>query len=90
MPDERDALLLREFARSQRPLADAQFVAQVSERLQRFSARRLPGVVLAGALRGIFAGLSFGVVAPLRMRNAAFVALAALSVALWTLLGSSR
>lgn len=90
MPDERDPLLLREFARSQRPLADPQFVARVSERLQRFSARRLPGVVLAAALRGIFTGLSFGIVAPLRMRNAGLVALGALSIALWTLLGSSR
>jgi hypothetical protein len=90
MPDERDALLLREFARSQRPLADAQFVAQVRERLQLFSARRLLGVVLAGALRAVFTGLSFGIVAPLRMRHAGLVALAALGVALWTLLGSSR
>jgi hypothetical protein len=90
MPDERDTLLVREFARSQRPLADAQFVAQVRERLQMFSARRLLGVVLAGVLRAIFTGLSFGIVAPLRMRNAGLVVLAALGVALWTLLGGSR
>ena len=32
MPDERDVMLLREFARSQRPLADAQFVAQALAR----------------------------------------------------------
>ncbi len=90
MPDERDALLLREFARSQWPLADAQFVAQVRERLQVFSARRLMGVALAGALRAIVTGLSFGIVAPLRMRNAAFIALVALGVTLWTIVGSSR
>jgi hypothetical protein len=90
MPDERDTLLVREFARSQRPLAEAQFVAQVRERLQMFSARRLLGVVLAGVLRAIFTGLSFGIVAPLRMRNAGLVVLAALGVALWTLLGGSR
>ena len=90
MPDERDTWLLREFARSQRPLADARFVAQVRERLQVFSARRLLGVVLGGALRAVFTGLSFGIVAPLRMRNAGLVVLAALGVALWTLLGGSR
>jgi hypothetical protein len=90
MPDERETLLLREFARSQRPLADAQFVAQVRERLPVFSARRLLGVVLGAALRAIFTGLSFGIVAPLRMRNAGLVVLAALGVALWTVLGGSR
>lgn len=90
MSDERDALLLREFARSQRPLADAQFVEHVTERLQLLSARRLLGVALAGALRAISTGLSFGIVAPLRMRNAGLVALAALGVVLWSILGSSR
>jgi hypothetical protein len=90
MQDERDALLLHEFAQSQRPLADAQFVAQVRERLHSFSARRLVGVALAGALRAVFTGLSFGIVAPLRMRHAGLVALAALGVALWTIVKSSR
>jgi hypothetical protein len=47
-------------------------------------------VMLGGALRAIFTGLSFGIVAPLRMRNAGLVVLAALGVALWTLLGGSR
>jgi hypothetical protein len=90
MLDERDALLLQEFARSQRPLADAQFVAQVRERLQVFSARRLLGVALSGVLRAIFTGLSFGIVAPLKMRHAGLVALAALGLALWTIVNSSR
>jgi hypothetical protein len=90
MPDDRDALLLREFARGQRPLADAQFVAQVRERLQVFSVRRLLGVTIAGALLAISTGLSFGVVAPLRMRNAGLIALGAVGVVLWTLLGSSH
>jgi len=90
MPDERDALLLREFARSERPLADAQFVAQVTERLQVFSARRLLAVVVAGSLRAIFTGLTFGVVAPLRMRHAGLVALAAVGIAIWSILSSSR
>jgi hypothetical protein len=90
MLDERETLLLHEFARSQRPLADARFVAQVRERLPVFPARRLLGVALGAALRAIFTGLSFGVVAPLRMRNAGLVVLAALGVALWTVLGGSR
>lgn len=90
MPDELDALLLREFARSPRPLADALFVAQVRERLQVLSARRLIGVALAGVLRAIVTGLSFGIVAPLRMRNAGLVALAALGTVLWSIFGSSR
>jgi len=89
MLDERDALLLREFAQSERPLADAQFVAQVRDRLRVFSARRLLGVAVAGALRAIFTGLSFGVVAPLRMRHAGLVALAALGMALWSIVRSS-
>jgi hypothetical protein len=90
MSDEHDALLLHEFARSQRPLADAQFVAQVRERLPVFCMRRLLGVVIGGALLAISAGLAFGVVAPLRMRNAGLVVLGALGVTLWTLLGGSR
>lgn len=89
MPDERDALLLREFAQSERPLADAQFVAQVRERLHVLSARRLLGVVIGGTLGALFTGLSFGIVAPLRMRHAGLVAMAALGLALWTLVRSS-
>jgi hypothetical protein len=89
MPDDRDALLLREFARSERPLADAQFVAQVADRLQVFSARRLLAVAVAGPLRAIFSGFAFGVVAPLRMRHAGLVALGALGLALWSILNSS-
>jgi hypothetical protein len=89
MPDERDPRLLREFARSERPLADAQFVARVTERLPQFSARRLLSVVVAGSLRAIFTGLAFGVVAPLRMRHAGLAALAALGLALWSILNSS-
>jgi hypothetical protein len=90
MQDERDALLLREFARSQRPLADAQFVRQVRERLQVFSAGRLLAVALSGVIRAVFTGLSFGVVAPLRMRHAGLVALAALGFALWAIVKGSR
>ena len=89
MPDDQDALLLREFARSERPLADAQFVAQVTGGLEVFSARRLLAAVVAAPLRAILTGLAFGVVAPLRMRHAGLVALGALGLALWSILNSS-
>lgn len=89
MLDDRDPPLLGEFARSQRPLADAQFVAQVAERLQVLSVRRLLAVAIGGPLRAIFTGLSFGVAAPLRMRHAGLVAVAALGLALWTLFTGS-
>ncbi|HVH82704.1 MAG TPA: hypothetical protein VM713_00160 [Steroidobacteraceae bacterium] len=89
MLDDRDALLVREFAKSQRPLADAQFVAQVTERLHVYSVRRLLGVVLSGVIRAVGAGLSFGVVAPLRMRHAGLAALAALGIVLWNLVSRS-
>jgi hypothetical protein len=89
MLDDRDPMLQREFARSQRPLADAQFVAQVTERLQVFSARRLLAVAVGDPLRGIFAGLAFGVVAPLRMRHAGPVVVAALGLVLWSILNRS-
>ena len=90
MADELDPLLLREFGRSQQLLADTQFVAQVRKRLPAFSARRLLAGALSGVIRAIFTGLSFGVVAPLRMRHAGLVMFAALGVALWSILGRSR
>jgi hypothetical protein len=89
MPDERDARLLRHFAESQRPLADAQFVTEVRERLPLYSGLRLLGVVLAGVVRAVSTGLAFGVVAPLRMRHAGLVALAALGFTLWSIVKSS-
>ena len=89
MLDDRDALLVREFAKSQRPLADAQFVAQLRERLPPYSGHRLLGVVLAGVVRAISTGLSFGLIAPLRMRHAGLAALAALGIVLWNLVSRS-
>jgi hypothetical protein len=55
-----------------------------------FSLGRLLGVALSGALRAVFTGLSFGIVAPLRLRHAGLVVLAALGIALWTIVRSSR
>ena len=89
MPDERDPQLLREFALSERPLADAQFVAQVRERLPPFSAARAAAVAASGTLCALFAALSFGIVAPLRMRHAGLAALGAFALALWSLVRSS-
>jgi hypothetical protein len=90
MLDERDPLLLREFARGQRPLADAQFVAQVRGRLQVFSAGRLLAVALGGVVRAVSTGLSFGIVAPLKLRYAGLAAIAALELAVWAIVESSR
>ena len=89
MQDERDLELLRHFAGSVRPLADAQFVARVSERLPAYSGRRLLTAALTGAGFGVGSGVSFGIVAPLRLRRAGLVALAAIGIAIWTLVRSS-
>jgi hypothetical protein len=88
MQDERDPGLLRHFAASARPLADAQFVARVAERLHVYSGRRLLAAALRGAGFGVRAGVSFGIVAPLKLRHAGLVALAATGVAIWTLVRS--
>ena len=82
MPDELDARLLRWFAQSHQPLADAQFAARVTAQLRgRGSARlrvqiprALPGIVLRSLL--------VGVRAPLRLRHAGLLALAAAVVTL--------
>lgn len=89
MLDERDALLVREFTQSQRPLADAQFVAQVIERLPFYSLQRLLGVAASGVVKAVFTAFSFGVAAPLKMRHAGPVGLAALGFALWSIVKSS-
>ena len=89
MPDEPDALLLRRFAESRRPLTDAQFVAQLAARLPAYSLRRSLAAALSGTLRAVFAGVSFGLVGPLKLRNAGIVALAGLGVCLWSILQGS-
>lgn len=89
MPDEPDALLLRRFAESHRPLADAQFVARVAARLPAYSLRRALAGAGTAALRGVFAGVAFGLVRPLRLRNAGVVALAALGMCVWSVLQGS-
>jgi len=84
MPDELNGRLLRLFADTEQPLADAQFVSQTSERLrplQATSADRLRAI-LTTALSGALAGLAV----PWRWRHAAAVALAAAALTVWALL----
>jgi hypothetical protein len=81
MPDEPDAQLLRRFAEARQPLADAQFVAQVSARLSAAPLLRMgalwsvPGIILGG--------LRSGICAPLRLRYAGLAAAVAAAVTLW-------
>jgi hypothetical protein len=89
MPDEPDALLLRRFAESRRPLADAQFVAQLAARLPAYSLRRSLTMALNGTVRSVFAGVSFGLVGPFKLRNAGVVALAALGMVVFSLVMSA-
>ena len=51
MSDEPDALLMRRFAESRRPLQDARFVAAVGARLPRYPLGRALGAALGGILR---------------------------------------
>ena len=79
---ERDPSLLREFALSQRPLADAQFVAQMTRQLQARAGADAAVRVLHGAVRAVLTGLAVGIAAPLRLRYAGLAALAAAAVTL--------
>jgi hypothetical protein len=88
MPDELDTQLLRWFGDSRQPLVDAQFVARVTAQLRgsrgarvRFSA---PGSIVATILSGLVTGIA----APLRLRHAGLMTLAAAVVTLWTALQS--
>jgi hypothetical protein len=88
MPDELDTQLLRWFGDSRQALVDAQFVARVSAQLRgprgahvRFGA---PGSIVATILSGLVTGIA----APLRLRHAGLMTLAAAVVTLWTALQS--
>jgi hypothetical protein len=89
MHDELDALLQRRFAESRQPLTDARFVAAVSARLPAYTLRRALAAALGAVVGAIGVGLTFGIIAPLRLRNAAVVAVAALGIAAWSIFGSS-
>ena len=83
MPDELDGQLLRRFAEAQQPLADAQFVAQLTARLRGTGAAGAPFETLCSVLQTIGASLLTGMTAPLRLRHTGLMALAALVVTLW-------
>jgi hypothetical protein len=87
MPDELDTQLLRWFGDSRQPLVDAQFVAQVTAQLPGRGAR----ASFSGArsvIATILSGLVTGIAAPLRLRHAGLMTLAAAVVTLWTALQS--
>lgn len=88
MPDELDTQLLRGFEDSRQPLADAQFVARVTARLprQRGARASFSGARSAGA--AVLTGLVTGITAPLRLRYAGLMTLAAAVVTLWSALQS--
>jgi len=83
MPDEPDAQLLRSFAQADQPLADAQFVAQLTARLPGGAAASAPFEALGAALQTIGRSLLTGIAAPLRLRHVGVMALAALAVTVW-------
>lgn len=89
MRDELDGQLLRHFAASQRPLADAEFVERVTRQLHARSGADGVSRVLHGAVRSILAGFEAGIAAPLRLPYAGLVALAAAAVTLGSVLLSS-
>lgn len=86
MSVELDPLLLRAFARSDQPLPDAEFVARVVAQLRPRAS--LPGIAeaLISATDAALRGLATGFAAPLRLRYAGLVALAAMLVAVWSLI----
>lgn len=88
MPDELDTQLLRWFGDSRQPLVDAQFVARVTAQLQRPRGARVgfsaPGAIIATILSGLVTGIA----APLRLRHARLLAIAATAITLWTALQS--
>jgi hypothetical protein len=86
MPDELDPLLLRWFAQTRQPLIDAQFTAQVIAQLQHTRRRRLRLSLSAARdlTATILAAVTTGIRAPLRLRHAGLLAIAAAAVTLWT------
>jgi hypothetical protein len=88
MPDELDTQLLRWFGESRQPLVDAQFVARVTAHLQGTRSARVgfsaPGSIVATILSSLVTGIA----APLRLRHAGLLAIAATAITLWTALQS--
>jgi hypothetical protein len=86
MSDELDALLLRTFAESQRPLAGAEFVARVTAGMHRRGSLRGVLTALSAAAGIVLQGLATGIAAPLRLRYAGVMALAGVLLTAWSLL----
>lgn len=89
MQDELDALLRRRFAESRQPLVDARFVAAVTAQLPAYSLQRALAAAVAAVVGAIGTGLTFGIVAPLKLRNAGVVAITAVGLAAWSIFRSS-
>ena len=88
MPDELDPRLLRWFAQTRQPLSDAQFTAQVMAHLPHTRRVRLSLSAARDITATIAAAVATGIRAPLRLRHAGLLALAAAAVTLWTALQS--
>jgi hypothetical protein len=84
MPDELDPQLLRWFAHTRQPLTDVQFTAQVMARLQHPRRLRLSLNAARDITATIVAAFTTGIRAPLRLRHARLLAIAAAAVTLWT------
>ena len=84
MPDELDPQLMRWFAQTREPLSDERFMARVTARLP---VQRLhwPSFSSAGAiLATVLGAVAIGIRAPLRVRHAGLMVLAAAAVTLWS------
>jgi hypothetical protein len=88
MPDELDTQLLRWFGESRQPLVDAQFVARVTAHLQGTRSARIRFSSARSVIATILSSLVTGIAAPLRLRHAGLLAIAATAITLWTALHS--
>jgi hypothetical protein len=88
MPDELDTQLLRWFGDSRQPLVDAQFVARVTAQLPGTRGARARFSSARSVIATILSGVVTGIAAPLRLRHAGLMTLAAAVVTLWTALQS--
>ena len=84
MPDELDADVLRWFAVSHAALDDSRFTARVTGSLHDRRGARLAIGTARSIAAAILSGLATGIAAPLRLRHARLLVLAAAAVTLWT------
>lgn len=86
MSDELDPMLLQAFARSERAFPDAEFVARIAAQLRPRGSLPAMAAALPQASALVLRGLATGVAAPLRLRYAGLVAVAAALVTAWSFL----